>query len=119
MALFFARSSRGKRNYMIWANLAVIRRKWAKVGPFYPKKSGPFFGFRRSKTCFSASGMEISQGVCLRTGIRPSMKNLHPISSRRLRHSEDGLACAGHKLKGGALVDFAFILFSRAWGFLG
>ena len=44
---FFARSSSSssssKRNYINPTNLADIRRKWAKFGPFYPKKLGPFF----------------------------------------------------------------------------
>ena len=33
-------------NYMISSHRGDIRRKWAKIGPFSPKISGPFYGCR-------------------------------------------------------------------------
>ena len=52
-----------------------------QIWPILSKKIGAIFpAFAPRKTWFSASGMEISHGVRLRTGIRPSMNNLPPIS---------------------------------------
>ena len=50
-------NTRSSPNYMISTNVKDIRRNWAKIGPFFPKIRGHFYGFRRSKSAFYRSGM--------------------------------------------------------------
>ena len=61
----------------IWRLLGV---NGPNLAHFIQTNWGHFLAFAPQKTRFSASGMGISQGVLLRTGIRSGVNNLPPIN---------------------------------------